>query len=191
MSVHSDSSIGFVVWLTGLSGSGKTTLAGMLKDELLRRAYRVEILDGDEVRRRLSPDLGFTRVERDAHVRRVGYVCQLLAGNGIIAIAAVISPFQSMRDEVRATCNGRFVEIYLRCSIEVLMQRDVKGLYRQAIRGEILNFTGISDPYEEPAHPELALQTDRNEPGECVQQILSRLEALGYLAAPTMLRDHA
>lgn len=184
------SSIGFVVWLTGLSGSGKSTLAEMLKDELLRRAYRVEILDGDDVRQRLSPGLGFTKTDRDAHIRRVGYVSQLLGRNGVIAIAAVISPFQSLRDEVRANCSGRFVEIYLKCSIEVLIQRDVKGLYRKALRGEILNFTGISDPYEEPAHPDLVLQTDQNEQGECVAEILSRLEALGYLSGQERSRDH-
>jgi adenylyl-sulfate kinase len=153
----------------------------MLREELCRQAYRVEVLDGDEVRQHLSNDLGFTRVDRDRNVRRVGYVCQVLSRNGVIAIAAVISPYQTIREEIRAGCQGRFVEIYLKCPMDVLMQRDVKGLYRKALQGEIQNFTGISDPYEEPVCPELVVHTDVNTPEACLEKLLNRLEALGYL----------
>jgi adenylylsulfate kinase-like enzyme len=108
-------------------------------------------------------------------------VCQVLSRNGVIAIAAVISPYQAIRDEVRAGCKGRFVEVYLKCSMDVLIQRDVKGLYRKALTGELQNFTGISDPYEEPLRPELVLQTDTTAPEACLESMLNRLETLGYL----------
>jgi adenylyl-sulfate kinase len=145
----------------------------------------VEVLDGDEVRQHLSNDLGFTRVDRDRNIRRVGYVCQILSRNGVIAIAAVISPYQTIREEVRAACKGRFVEVYLKCSMDVLMQRDVKGLYRKALKGEIQNFTGISDPYEEPVRPELVVRTDVSTPQECLENILGRIKSIGYLASNT------
>jgi adenylyl-sulfate kinase len=172
---------GFVVWITGLSGAGKTTLASKLKEALCQKAQSVEVLDGDEIRQHLSNDLGFTRKDRETNVRRVGYIARLLSCHGVIVIAAMISPYQTIREEVRASCGGRFVEVYLKCSMEVLVQRDSKGLYRKALQGEIENFTGVSDPYEEPVCPELVLRTDQYSPEACLEMVLSRLETLGYL----------
>lgn len=172
---------GAVVWLTGPPCSGKTTLAGFLQNSLLQRRVDVEVLDGDEVRQYLSKDLGFSKSDRDMNVRRIGYVCHLLSRHGIVAIAAVVSPYQLVRDEIRSICEGRFVEIYLKCPLEVLVQRDVKGLYRKAIVGEIRNFTGITDPYEPPLFPELVVPTDQATPDESAAIILRRLEELGFL----------
>ncbi len=172
---------GFTVWLTGLSGAGKTTLARLLEKELSEKGVQVEVLDGDEVRRHLSKDLGFSKIDRDTNIRRIGFVCRLLSRNGVIAIAAAISPYQSVREEVRMMCQGRFVEVYLDCPLDVLIRRDVKGLYRKALAGEIQNFTGLSDPYEVPAHPEIIVSTGRETPENSLARILGRLEELGYL----------
>ena len=173
---------GFTLWFTGLSGSGKTTLARLVEQELRARGYRVEVLDGDLIRQNLSRGLGFSKEDRDEHIRRVGFICNLLSRNGVVAIAAVISPYREIRDEVRRSMdNGRFVEVYVKCPLEVLIQRDVKGLYTRALRGEIANFTGISDPYEEPLNPEVVVETDRETPQESVAKILGKLEKLGYL----------
>ena len=170
-----------VLWLTGLSGAGKTTLAHMLEKELRGRGFRPEILDGDAMRQHLSKELGFTKQDREINVTRVGYVCRLLSRNGVVAIAAVISPYRQIRDEVRLSCHGRFIEIYVKCDLHVLQQRDTKGLYRKALAGEIHNFTGISDPYEEPLEPEILVETDRETPDESCKKIIGTLEALGYL----------
>ena len=172
---------GAVVWLTGLPCSGKTTLARFLEKALFERRVEVEVLDGDEVRQYLSKDLGFKKADRDTNVRRIGYVCRLLSRHGIVAIAAVVSPYQLVRDEIRSMCDGYFLEIYLKCPLEVLIQRDAKGLYRKAVAGEIQNFTGISDPYEPPLCPELVVPTDEATPDESVASILKRLEELGFL----------
>lgn len=172
---------GFVVWFTGLSGSGKTTLSRMLEKEFHRRGRRVEVLDGDVVRTHLSKGLGFSKTDRDTNIRRIGFVCQVLSRNGVVAVAAAISPYRVIRDEVRGSCGNRFVEIYVKCPLAVLLQRDEKGLYRRAVAGEIPHFTGISDPYEEPSHPEITVETDRETPEASKAKIVKRLEELGYL----------
>ncbi|MGH7932643.1 MAG: adenylyl-sulfate kinase, partial [Candidatus Binataceae bacterium] len=144
---------GFTLWFTGLSGAGKSTLANVAAEELRRRGRRVEILDGDEVRTNLSKGLGFSKEDRDTNIRRIGYVCKLLARNGVVAISAAISPYRNVRDEIRAQ-HSHFFEVFVKCPLETLVERDVKGLYKKALKGEIANFTGVSDPYEEPLTPE-------------------------------------
>ena len=175
---------GFTIWFTGLSGSGKTTLAHVLEAELRKKGLtRIEILDGDVVRTHLSKGLGFIREDRDTNIKRIGFVCKLLSRNGVVAIAAAISPYREARNYNRKEI-GNFVEIYCKCSIDVCVKRDVKGLYRKALAGEIKQYTGIDDPYEEPLHPEIVLETDRESPEESVQKILQKLETLGYIPAP-------
>lgn len=171
---------GFVVWFTGLSGAGKSTLAQRLGSLLRERGLKVEVLDGDIVRTNLSRGLGFSKEDRDTNIRRIGFVCELLARNGVAAIAAAISPYREIRDEVRGKI-GDFVEVYVKCPFDVLRERDVKGLYTKALRGEIRNFTGISDPYEEPLNPEVTLETDQQTVEESVASLVASLEELGYL----------
>ena len=171
---------GFVLWFTGLSGAGKSTLAGKLETVLRERGLPVEILDGDAVRTHLSKGLGFSKEDRDINIRRIGFVCNLLARNGVAAISAAISPYRDIRDEVRANCDD-FVEVYVKCDLDVLLERDVKGLYAKALRGEIQNFTGVSDPYEEPLNPEVVVETDRESEDESLAKIVRKLEELGYL----------
>src|SRR3982074_890819 len=161
---------GFVVWFTGLSGAGKSTIAGALKEELERRGRHVELLDGDEVRTHLSKGLGFSKEDRDTNIRRIGYVAGLVARSGGVAITAAISPYREVRDEVRAQTPG-FVEVYVRCPLETLVDRDTKGLYRKALAGEIANFTGVSDPYEEPLHPEVVCDTALESPDQSLAKI--------------------
>jgi len=173
---------GFVVWFTGLPSAGKSTLARLLEGELRRRAWPVEVLDGDEVRLRLTRGLGFSREDRDENIRRISFVAKLLARHGVVAITAAISPYRTAREEARGEI-GRFVEVYVKCALDTCVARDVKGLYRRALAGEIGNFTGISDPYEEPLAPEVTVETDRESARESVARILGRLEALGYLPA--------
>jgi ATP sulfurylase/adenylyl-sulfate kinase len=174
---------GFVVWLTGLSGAGKSTIAQLLQAELAERGRSAEVLDGDEVRLHLSKGLGFSKEDRDTNIRRIGFVARLLARNGGIAITAAISPYREVRDEVRAqTVN--FVEVYVRCSLEELVRRDVKGLYRKAMAGEIANFTGVSDPYEEPLAPEVLVDSEHQTPDESVDAVLQHLERRGLISAP-------
>ena len=171
---------GFVVWFTGLSGSGKSTLASMLASELSLRGVHVESLDGDVVRTHLSKGLGFTREDRDTNIRRIGFVAKLLARSGACAITAAISPYRDIRDEQRRSI-GRFCEVYCDCPIDVLQSRDVKGLYARAKAGEIKGFTGVDDPYEPPASPEVVVHTERESPGESLAKIVRKLETLGYL----------
>jgi sulfate adenylyltransferase/3'-phosphoadenosine 5'-phosphosulfate synthase len=171
---------GFVVWFTGLSGAGKSTIAVALQAELARRGRHAELLDGDEVRTHLSKGLGFSKEDRDTNIRRIGYVARLVARSGGVAITAAISPYRDVRDELRAQTPG-FVEVYMRCSIETLTERDTKGLYRKALAGEIANFTGVSDPYEEPLHPEVVCDTASEMPGESLAKIVGALERLGHL----------
>jgi sulfate adenylyltransferase/3'-phosphoadenosine 5'-phosphosulfate synthase len=171
---------GFVVWFTGLSGAGKSTIANALKAELEARGRHVELLDGDEVRTHLSKGLGFSKEDRDTNIRRIAYVARLVARSGGVAVTAAISPYRDVRDEVRAQTPG-FVEVYMRCSIETLTERDTKGLYRKALAGEIANFTGVSDPYEEPLHAEVVCDTARETPAESLGKIITSLERLGHL----------
>jgi adenylyl-sulfate kinase len=172
---------GFILWFTGLSGAGKSTLATHLTPILRERGLPVEVLDGDEVRTNLSKGLGFSREDRDTNIRRIGYVARLLSRNGVAVITAAISPYREVRDEVRAEA-ADFVEVYVRCSIDELVRRDVKGLYEKALRGEIKNFTGVSDPYEEPLSAEVVVDSAVETVEESAARILARLEELGYLS---------
>jgi adenylyl-sulfate kinase len=171
---------GVTIWFTGLSGAGKTTISEILAAKLKGRGVPVEILDGDIVRENLSKGLGFSKEDRDINIRRIGFVCSLLSRNGVVAIAAAISPYRAIRDEVRSGIDN-FVEVYAKCPIDVLAERDVKGLYKKAIAGEIKNFTGVSDPYEEPLTPEITVETDHGTPEQYVDEIIEVLVAKGYL----------
>lgn len=171
-----------VIWLTGLPCSGKTTLALALGEYLRDRGLPVEILDGDEFRRSLSADLGFTPENRREQARRVTYVSKLLTRNGIITIVPLISPYRDSRSFARREL-GRFIEVYVQCPLDECIRRDTKGLYTKALKGEIKNFTGVSDPYEEPEHPDVTVHTDSSSVGECVGQILRATLDLGYLGA--------
>ena len=170
---------GFTIWFTGLSGAGKTTLAMALAEELAKRGLKVEILDGDEVRTNLSKELGFSKDDRDTNIRRIGYVSRLLARNNVAVIAAAISPYREVRDEVRRAISGdgvAFIEVFVKCSIDILAERDVKGLYKKALAGEIKGFTGVSDPYEEPLEPEVIAETDRETVQDSAAKIIRELE---------------
>jgi adenylyl-sulfate kinase len=171
---------GFTLWFTGLSGSGKSTLANLAADELRNRGYRVEVLDGDEVRTNLSKGLGFSKEDRDTNIRRIGYVCKLLARNGVIAISAAISPYREVRDEVRKM-HENFVEVFIECPLDTLVERDVKGLYKKAIAGEIKNFTGVSDPYEAPLKAELVVNSAKESREESLAKLLKTLESLNFI----------
>ncbi len=175
---------GFTVWFTGLSGAGKSTLSRVLEAELLRRGRRVELLDGDVVRQNLSKGLGFSREDRDTNIRRIAFVCHLLTRNGVAVLSAAISPYQDTRAEARALI-GDFVEVYVRCPIPELVRRDVKGLYAKALRGEIEHFTGISDPYEEPEHPDVVVDSGSETVEVSLERILRHLELRGYVAPAT------
>lgn len=172
---------GFTLWFTGLSGAGKTTLARLVETELSARGHRVEVLDGDVIRTNLSKGLGFSKEDRDTNIRRIGFVCNLLTRNGVVAIAAAISPYREVRDELRRDI-GSFVEVYVRCPIAVLAERDVKGLYKKALAGEIKNFTGVDDPYESPLAAEVIVETDSESPEESAAGIMAKLEEMSLVA---------
>jgi len=172
---------GFTLWFTGLSGAGKSTLSTAIEERLRTCGAEVELLDGDVVRTRLSKGLGFSKEDRDENIRRIGFVCELLSRHGTIAIAAAISPYRALRDEVRkGICN--FVEVYVECPISVLADRDVKGLYKKALAGEIPHFTGISDPYEPPLNPEVVVNSSKETPEESLDKIWATLESLGLIS---------
>jgi adenylyl-sulfate kinase len=171
---------GFTLWFTGLSGAGKSTLAELLAPELRKRGHRVEILDGDEVRTNLSKGLGFSKEDRDINIRRIGYVAHLLSRNGVIVISAAISPYREVRDEVRRL-HDKFFEVFVKCTIDKLVERDVKGLYKKALAGEIKSFTGVSDPYEEPHTPELVVDSSTETVQESLAKLISRLQELNYI----------
>ncbi|MSP62200.1 MAG: adenylyl-sulfate kinase [Myxococcales bacterium] len=175
---------GFTLWFTGLSGAGKSTLSEPVAAHLREHGHRVEILDGDVVRTNLSKGLSFSKEDRDTNIRRIGFVANLLSRNGLVAITAAISPYREVRDEIRKMVTGDgggFIEVFVTCPIPVLAERDVKGLYKKALAGEIKNFTGVSDPYEEPLHPEVVVESDKESVAEGVAKILARLRELGYL----------
>jgi len=172
---------GVTIWFTGLSGAGKTTIANKLVPILRERGHKVEVLDGDVVRTNLSKGLGFSKEDRDTNIRRIGFVCGLLTRNGVTAISAAISPYREIRDEVRAQVKD-FVEVYAFCPLDKLVERDVKGLYKKALAGEVKNFTGVSDPYEAPVDPEVVVDTSKETEEESVAKVLGALERLGYLA---------
>ena len=175
---------GFVVWLTGLPASGKTTVARKLKEYLQSRGLRVELLDGDEVRRWLSPEAGFSREDRERHLRRVAYVSKLLARNGVAVLASFVSPYRSVRRQARKLIEDeglKFIEVYVKCSLEECIRRDPKGLYRRALNGEIRDMTGIQDPYEEPLNPEVIIDTENEKPNECAEKVIEKLENFGLI----------
>lgn len=171
---------GFVVWMTGLSGAGKTTIAHVLVDELKARGLKVERLDGDVVRQSLTRDLGFSKEDRDKNIERVTFVAKLLSRNGVACICSFISPYQAVRDQVRVETTN-FVEVFVDAPLDVVIQRDVKGMYLKAIAGEIENFTGISDPFEAPANPDVHVRTDQETVQESADVILSYLEKRGLI----------
>jgi len=172
---------GCTIWFTGLSGAGKSTITEHLVPMLKARGSKIEVLDGDVVRTNLSKGLGFSKEDRDTNIRRIGFVCHLLSRNGAIAIAAAISPYKNIRDENRALIKD-FVEVYVKVSLETCIQRDVKGLYKKALAGEIKEFTGVSDPYEPPDNPEVICETEKETPEESALKIVRKLEELGYVA---------
>ncbi len=171
---------GATIWMTGLSGSGKSTVANMLAKRLRAVGARVEILDGDVVRTNLSKGLGFSKEDRDTNIRRIGFVCNLLSRNGVFAIAAAISPYRAIRDEVRAAA-GDFVEVFADCPLDTLVERDAKGLYKKALAGEIKNFTGVSDPYEPPESPEVRLDSSQQTAEESTEIVWQHLVGAGLL----------
>lgn len=183
---------GITVWFTGLSGAGKTTISEIVVRHLRDRGVKVESLDGDVVRTNLSAGLGFTKEDRDANIARIGWVCELLNRNDVTAVVGAISPYRAARDEVRARVE-RFVEVYLEAPIDVLAERDPKGLYRKAQAGELTGFTGVDDPYEAPLNPEVVCQTDgRETPDACAARVMAKLEELGHVpAAPATAAGEA
>jgi len=181
---------GFTLWFTGMSGSGKTTLARKVEEILLERGMKVEVLDGDIIRQHLSKGLGFSKEDRDENIRRIGWVCHILTRNDVVAIASAISPYKEIREENRELI-GRFVEVYCKCPIEVLKERDPKGLYAKALRGEIKNFTGIDDPYEPPDNPEIICETDKETVEESVNKIIRTLELMGYIPPVDTSEDYS
>jgi adenylyl-sulfate kinase len=170
-------SSGCTLWFTGLSGSGKSTLSQLVASRLRALGAKVEVLDGDITRTLLCQGLGFSRGDREENIRRIGFVCELLSRNGVIAIAAAISPYRASRDELRKRIPN-FIEIHMNCPVEVLIERDVKGLYKKALAGEIKQFTGISDPYESPVAPELTIDSSSESIESSVARILHRLAEL-------------
>jgi adenylyl-sulfate kinase len=166
---------GFTLWFTGLSGAGKTTLAVALEPQLRARGVRVERLDGDIVREGLTRDLGFSKEDRDKNIERVTFVAKLLSRNGVAVLASFISPYREARDKARRETTN-FIELYVKASLDTVISRDVKGMYKKAIAGEIKNFTGISDPYEEPLAPEITIESDTETVEQSVQRILAYLE---------------
>ena len=170
--------------LTPLPGTllGKTTLAKGLEAELTQQGHQVEVLDGDEVRERLTKGLGFSKEDRDENIRRISYVARLLVRNGVVTIVSAISPYRDVRDESRREIRS-FIEVYVKCPVEECIKRDFKGLYEKALRGEIANFTGVSDPYEPPLSAEVVVETDRESVEISLNKILATMAALGYLCA--------
>lgn len=181
---------GFTIWFTGLSGAGKSTLSEIIEERLKARGSNVEVLDGDIVRTHLSKGLGFSREDRDTNIKRIAFVCGLLTRNSVICISAAIAPYAEAREWARKEI-GNFVEIYVKCPIEVCRQRDVKGLYKLVDEGKIKGFTGVDDPYEEPEHPELVVETDKETIEESVSRIFAKLTELGYLEAEDSAQDDA
>ena len=177
---------GFTIWFTGLSGAGKTTLAQRVEGELRSRGLKVELLDGDVVRTNLSKGLGFSKEDRDINIRRIGFVCNLLSRNNVIAIASAISPYRAIRDEVRASID-HFVEVYVECPLDVLVERDVKGLYKKALAGEIKNFTGVDDPYEAPLNAEAVIRSAQETIDSSVAKIIRKLEEMDLI--PSTVTD--
>ncbi len=171
---------GFTLWFTGLSGSGKTTLSRQIEEIFLERGLKVEVLDGDVIRTNLSKGLGFSKEDRDTNIRRIGFVCNLLTRNDVVAIAAAISPYSDIREENRKLI-GSYVEVFCKCPLDTLKERDPKGLYKKVAAGEIKHFTGVDDPYDDPVDPEVLVETDKESEEESVAKIIKTLEILNYI----------
>jgi len=175
---------GYTVWLTGLPCSGKSTVARMAFEELSRAGLPVELLDGDELRTHFSAGVGFSKEDRSNHLKRVSYLCHLLSKNGVIVLASFISPYRENREHARRLMGDRFIEVFTDCSLEVCIQRDVKGMYKKALAGQIQQFTGVSDPYEPPEHPELTLKTDQEPAAASLERLLNMLRTRYHLLVP-------
>ena len=172
---------GFTLWLTGMSGAGKSTISERLIARFREAGAKIELLDGDIVRTNLSQGLGFSREDRDTNIRRIGFVSELLSRNGVIVVVAAISPYRETREEVKRRI-ANFVEVFVDCPVEVLAWRDVKGLYKKALAGEVGNFTGVSDPYEPPLSPDVVVRSDRESVEESVGKIWRKLEEKGFVS---------
>jgi len=172
---------GFVLWFTGLPASGKTTVANLVKYELLNLGHKVEVLDGDDLRKKLDPEIGFSPEDRAIHIRRVAYVSELLARNGVATLVCLVSPYIHTRQSAREMVGDRFIEVFVKCSLETCIRRDPKGLYKRALDGEIPNMTGIGDPYEEPPNPEVIVDTEKNSAEKNAEIVLEKLRDLGYI----------
>jgi adenylylsulfate kinase len=174
---------GFVVWLEGLSGAGKTTLSREVSTRLREMGWKSEVLDGDEVRRMFSPELGFSRKDREFHARRVSYVARILARNGVAVLVAMITPYETSRQAARSEVAARFTEVWLKCPLEICRRRDPKGIYRRTEEGDVKKMTGVDDPFEEPLNPDLVVDTSNASVSECADRILEHLRAIHFLAA--------
>jgi adenylyl-sulfate kinase len=173
---------GAVVWFTGLSGAGKSTLAAAVRDRLRGRVRAFELLDGDELREHISAGLGFSKADRDINVRRIAYVARLLARHDVVVLAAVISPYADVRAEIRRKTEAEgsiFVEVFVNAQLATVTARDVKGLYKKALAGELPNFTGVSDPYEAPTAPDIEVATDAASIDDCADRVIAALAARG------------
>ena len=170
------------VWLTGLSGAGKSTIASALAAQLASRGLDVEVIDGDLLRKGLSADLGFSKKDRDENVRRAAWLCTILNRHGIVTIVALVSPYEAAREKAR-TLIGRMLLVHVDCAVDVLRARDTKGLYGKASRGEMTGLTGVDDPYEPPAKPEMRIETSDEPVDRSVRRILDALEQRGYIAS--------
>ena len=175
---------GFVVWMEGLSGSGKTTLSQAVAGQLRGAGWKTEILDGDEVRRMFSPELGFSRKDREFHARRVSYVARMLARNGVAVLVAMITPYETSRQAARSEVAARFIEVWLKCPIEVCRERDPKGIYKRSQEGGVKRMTGVDDPFEEPLNPDLVVDTSTASVPVCTERVLGYLRSTGYLPDP-------
>jgi len=183
---------GVTIWLTGMSGAGKSTISEVLMARFRAARARVELLDGDIVRTNLSQGLGFSREDRDINIRRIGFVGELLTRNGVIVVVAAISPYRATREEVKRKIGevGGFVEVFVDCPLDVLVSRDVKGLYSRALSGEVGHFTGISDPYEPPLAPEVTVNSSKETPEQSVELIWATLERLGLVSFDRSALSH-
>jgi adenylylsulfate kinase len=175
---------GFVVWIEGLSGSGKTTLSQEAATYLRAAGWKAEVLDGDEVRRVVFPELGWSRKDREIHARRVSYIARLLARNGVAVLVAMITPYETSRQAARSVEGARFTEIWLKCPLEVCQQRDPQGIYRRSVQGTVSHMTGVDDPFEEPLNPDLVVDTSTGAPGSSLERILAHLRSRGFISAP-------